>query len=47
MKAIVYTSSAGHTADYAKILGDKTGLPVFSLKDAAKQLDKKSEISLY
>ena len=43
MKAIVYTSNTGHTASYAKLLGEKTGLPVYSLEQA-KALDKKSEI---
>ena len=38
MKAIVYTSKNGHTAEYAEILGRQTGLPVYSLKDAEKQL---------
>ena len=38
MKAIVYTSKYGHTAEYAEILGKLTGLPVYSLKDAEKQL---------
>ena len=37
MKAIVYTSKNGHTAEYAEILGRQTGLPVYSLKDAEKQ----------
>lgn len=44
MKAIVYTSNTGHTAEYAKILGAKTGLPVYALADAAKQLEKGTEI---
>ena len=39
MKAIVYTSQCGHTAEYAGILGKLTGLPVYSLKDAEKQLE--------
>lgn len=38
MKAIVYTSKNGHTAEYAEILGRQTGLPVYSLKDVEKQL---------
>lgn len=38
MKAIVYTSKNGHTAEYAEILGRQTGLPVYSLKNAKKQL---------
>ena len=44
MKAIVYTSNTGHTADYARILGDKTGLPVYAMNDALKQLAKETEI---
>lgn len=39
MKAIVYTSKCGHTAEYAGILGKLTGLPVYSLKDAGKQIE--------
>ncbi len=44
MKAIVYTSDTGHTAEYAKILGNKTGLPVYALSEAAKQLSNGTEI---
>lgn len=44
MKAIVYTSKTGHTAQYAKILGEKTGLPVYCLKEAGKQLEKNTSI---
>lgn len=40
MKAIVYTSNTGHTAAYAKILGEKTGLPVYPLQEAMKGLEK-------
>ena len=36
MHAIVYTSNTGHTAAYARLLGEKTGLPVYSLKEATK-----------
>lgn len=36
--AILYTSNTGYTEKYAKILGEKTDLPVYSLKDAEKQL---------
>lgn len=32
--AIVYTSNTGFTAQYASILTDKTGLPVFSLEES-------------
>ena len=44
MKAIVYTSGTGHTADYARILGEKTGLPVYAMSDALKKLTKETEI---
>ena len=44
MKAIVYTSKNGHTAEYAEILGRQTGLPVYSLKDAEKQLEAGTSI---
>ena len=30
MDGIVYTSNTGYTARYAALLGEKTGLPVFS-----------------
>ncbi len=43
MKAILYTSNTGHTEEYAKILGEKTGLPVYSLTQA-KKLEKQTEI---
>ena len=38
MDAIVYTSNTGHTAAYAKLLGERTGLPVYTLAEAAKTL---------
>lgn len=44
MKTIVYTSKHGHTAEYAKILGELTGLQVYSLNDAEKQLEKSTQI---
>ena len=44
MTAIVYTSNTGYTAAYARMLGEKLGLPVYSLKDAKKQLEKGREI---
>ena len=31
MKAIVYTSNTGSTARYAAMLGQETGLPVYSM----------------
>ena len=36
--AIVYTSNTGYTAQYAKLLGKKTGLPVYSLAEAGEKL---------
>ena len=44
MKAIVYTSNTGHTAEYSKMLGTKIGLPVYTLNEAAKKLQKGTEI---
>ena len=44
MKAIVYTSKTGHTAEYAKIIGEKMNLSVYSLKDAKKRIKEKTEI---
>ena len=36
--AIVYTSNTGYTRQYAMLLGEKTGLPVYSLDEAAEKL---------
>lgn len=44
MKAIVYTSNTGHTAEYAQILGQQTGLPVYELSCAVKTLPKGTPI---
>ena len=44
MKAIVYTSNAGHSAAYAKLLGGKTGLPVYELGEAIQKLPKGTQI---
>lgn len=44
MKAIVYTSNTGHTAAYAKMLSEKTHLPIYTLKEAIKQLSRETEI---
>lgn len=44
MDAIVYTSNSGYTAQYAKMLGGKTGLPVYELAEAGKKLPKGSDI---
>lgn len=34
INAIIYTSNTGYTKQYAALLGEKTGLAVYSLKDA-------------
>ena len=44
MKVIVYTSNTGHTAEYSKMLGANIGLPVYALNEAAKKLQKGTEI---
>ena len=36
--AIVYTSGTGHTRQYALMLGEQIGLPVYSLDEANSQL---------
>lgn len=36
--AIVYTSKAGHTAAYAKLLGETINLPAYSMKEAEKRV---------
>ena len=42
--AIVYTSNTGFTAQYASLLGGETGLPVYTLEDAVKELPPNSPI---
>ena len=44
MKAIVYTSKAGHTERYARMLSKSTGLPAYSLAEARSVLPKGEEI---
>ena len=44
MNAILYTSNTGSTAQYAKLLADKTGLPVYSAEEAKSKLPARSEI---
>ena len=36
--AIVYTSGTGHTRQYALLLAEQLGLPVYTLEEAAAQL---------
>ena len=42
--AILDTSNTGHTRQYALLLGDRLGLPIFSLPDADEQLPKGSPV---
>lgn len=42
--AIVYVSNTGRTARYARMIGEKTGLPVYELTEAKKALPKKAPI---
>lgn len=44
MDAIVYTSNTGTTKEYALLLGQHTGLPVYSLKDAKKNIASNADI---
>lgn len=44
MKAIVYTSLTGHTESYARLLGQETALPVYSLEEAKTALPAGAEI---
>lgn len=44
IKAIVYTTNTGSTAQYARMLGELVQLPVFSLSDAARNLENQTEI---
>ena len=42
--AIVYTSKAGHTRQYAQLLGEQLGLPVYALDEACAQLPNGSPV---
>lgn len=44
IKAIVYTSNTGTTKEYARLLGETTALPYYSLDEAGKKLKKQTEI---
>ena len=44
MKAIVYTTNAGSTEQYSKLLAQETGLPVYSLAEAKRTLSSGTEI---
>lgn len=43
-EAIVYSSMTGTSAEYANLLSEKTGLPVYELKEALKKIDKKAPV---
>ncbi|MGM9589797.1 MAG: flavodoxin domain-containing protein [Faecousia sp.] len=42
--AIVYTSNTGHTRQYARLLGEEIGIPVYSLEEANAQLSGGSPV---
>lgn len=42
--AIVYMSNTGHTKQYAEILSEELGLPLFNLDEAINKLEVKTEI---
>ncbi len=44
IEAIVYVSQTGHTKQYAELLGEKTGLPVYTLDIAKKKVLRGSEV---
>ena len=44
MKAIIYTSNTGSTAEYAQLLGKELNLPVHSLQQAKTKVPDGSEI---
>lgn len=47
MRAIIYRSNAGHTREYAQILGLKTGLPVYDAGEAVNKLKNGDEIIFF
>lgn len=44
MKAIVYTSNSGYTAEYANMLAEATGLPAYACKDCAQVVEKGADV---
>ena len=44
MNAIIYTTNTGSTEHYAKLLAQKTGLPVYSLAEAKKRVLAGAEV---
>ena len=47
MKAIIYISNTGSTAEYAKLLGKELNLPVHSLQQAKTNVLAGSEITAH
>ena len=44
MNAIVYTTNAGSTERYARLLAERTGLPAYSLAAAKKAVSTRAEV---
>ena len=44
IQAIVYTSNTGSTEQYAKLLGQETGLPVYSMDEAKRAVPAGAEV---
>ena len=44
MNAIIYTTNTGSTEHYARLLAQKTGLPVYSLAEAKKRVFAGAEV---
>ena len=44
MDAIIYTTNTGSTERYARLLAQKTGLPVYSLAEAKKRVFAEAEV---
>ena len=44
MNAMIYTTNTGSTEHYAKLLAQKTGLPVYSLVEAKKRVFAGAEV---
>lgn len=44
MNAIIYTTNTGSTERYARLLAQKTGLPVYSLAEAKKRVLAEAEV---
>ena len=44
MNAIIYTTNTGSTERYARLLAQKTGLPVYSLAEAKKRVFAETEV---